>query len=152
MPRPNTAEDFWRFVAIGDGCWTWTGTRTSRGYGQFGFQGEAHRAHRFSFVLHFGSLPDGLDVLHKCDNGLCVRPDHLFAGTHADNMADKAQKGRAARQYGEAHGRARLTSSQVIAIRDAYAKGVNQYQLAAAYGIAQRTVSAIIRRKAWPHI
>lgn len=95
--RPLT-DRFWEKVAKSDGCWLWTGSRQRNGYG-FLFAGtrkEPHpeRAHRVSWRIHFGEIPDGLWVLHKCDNPPCVNPEHLFLGTRTDNMRDCARKGR----------------------------------------------------------
>ena len=76
------------------GCWEWIGTITNEGYGVFGVEGGFSSAHRFSWKIHYGDIPDGLLVLHKCDNRKCVNPEHLFLGTHQDNMRDKIAKGR----------------------------------------------------------
>jgi len=95
-PRP-LANRFWPKVRKGDECWEWIGARGARGYGKMtaGPRGSGHvRAHRVSWELAFGPVPDGLWVLHTCDNPPCVRPDHLWLGTRLDNMRDCARKGR----------------------------------------------------------
>lgn len=94
-----TLEDrFWAKVAKSKrGCWEWTGSLSAAGYGQL-FSGRGmnpHRAHRLSWTLHFGPIPNGLFVCHACDNPKCVRPGHLFLGTHVANMRDCANKKRA---------------------------------------------------------
>ena len=98
--RPaSIAERFWRYVRKTDGCWEWTGATQFPGYGKLGL-GDGARvgyAHRISWELHYGSIPEGMEVLHRCDNPPCSRPDHLFLGSQADNLADMRAKGRAYR-------------------------------------------------------
>lgn len=115
--------------------------------------------HRFSFELHFGALPKGMCVLHRCDNRACVRPDHLFLGTRSDNAIDCHSKGRMAVQahkekyQGSAHGMAKLTEEQVRQIRTNYATGAyTQKALAHTYGVASSLISFIVTRRNWTHI
>ena len=86
-------RDFWANVRVTDGCWEWTGPNDGK-YGRFYRGGQSNRAHRLSYELFVGEIPDGLWVLHHCDNPPCIRPDHLFLGDCQANMRDAAQKGR----------------------------------------------------------
>lgn len=88
--------DFWKHVKKGPGCWEWQGTRDRAGYGQAKAGRKTVRAHRLSWRIHRGVIPDGFIICHKCDNPPCVRPDHLFVGTHQDNSQDMMNKGRGA--------------------------------------------------------
>lgn len=106
--------------------------------------------HRISWVLAFGPIPDGLNVLHHCDNPPCVRPDHLFLGTHRQNIADKVAKGRQHR--GERHPFARLTTASVLAIRTRHVGGDSVSELAAEFGVNRRTVRDAINRVTWGHV
>lgn len=100
---PSDVKRFWKFVLKTSTCWIWKGARYSlHGYGAFGCRSweekwVARQAHRVSWLIATGTLPEGLFVLHKCDNRSCVRPDHLFLGTQRDNLADMTQKGRRSR-------------------------------------------------------
>lgn len=135
------------------GCWLWTGAKYYNGYGVFRMEDGNHTAHRCSWMLHRGSVAEGLDVCHTCDVRGCVNPDHLFLGTKSENMMDCSKKGRHAHpnrvKRGADNGRAKLTVDDVLAIR---ASTERQVDLAARYGITQTNVSAIKTRKAWAHL
>ena len=94
--RETLAARFWSKVDRDEtGCWTWLGAKTALKYGQIELDGRSIYAHRVSWELANGPIPSGLQVLHRCDNPPCVRPDHLFLGTQRDNITDMANKGRA---------------------------------------------------------
>lgn len=90
----NAAMFFKKAKKLKSGCWQWKGSSNKDGYGTTRYMGKSIMAHRLSFLLHGGEIPDGMCVLHSCDNPPCVNPDHLFLGTHQDNMDDMARKGR----------------------------------------------------------
>jgi hypothetical protein len=135
-------------------CWVWCGsTRGATGYGQVCVKYRLVQAHRFAYELQNGPVPDGLLVLHKCDNKLCVRPSHLFLGTHADNMRDRDGKGRGAR--GERVGNARLTEQQVRWIRRVYRPWDERFGLVALarkLHVHRLAVCNIVHRKTWRHV
>lgn len=98
-------------------CWLWEASTFPNGYGQFLFEGKSHGAHRISFLMYSGIIPDGLQVCHSCDNPPCVNPSHLFLGTNQDNCQDKKDKGRTHKIFGEDNGNYKLTDEDVINIR-----------------------------------
>ena len=144
-------ERFWNKVnkQAENGCWEWAAYRIRGGYGQFKLDGTMELAHRTSWMFEHGPIPAGLLVLHHCDNPSCVNPAHLFLGTQADNMRDKAEKGRASRLPGESNGMAKLTEADVHAIRS---DNRSQRTIAADYGVGKTMIGDIKNRKNWTHI
>lgn len=149
--RTPIANRFWPKVSKSDGCWEWTGCCDSKGYGQIGTGGKhgIDYAHRVSYEMHNGPIPEGLHVLHRCDNPPCVRPDHLFIGTHTDNMQDMWAKGRGkcdgAGRKGEANGNHKLTDGQVTEIRSRNLNGESQRSLGREYGVSKTMVGLIAK-------
>lgn len=143
-------ERFWTFVDKSGDCWNWTALKNDQGYGKFVIRNKQIFAHRFSYQLANGVIPEGLFVCHHCDNPSCVRPSHLFVGTIQDNTADCVAKGRNSK--GEKHTSAKLTENDVRQIRSEYASGVSGVSLAKRYKICTPTISNIIHRKSWKHI
>jgi HNH endonuclease len=134
-------------------CWTWTSPPDHKGYGRLGTGGhrtKVVRAHRVSWEIANGPVPDALHVLHRCDNRLCVRPDHLFAGTHADNFADATQKGRLNR--GAANSMARLNDDLVREARRRHDSGESCASIAREFGLDARTVWRAATRRGWKHV
>lgn len=155
MGRPrDTVATFWTHVRKTTGCWFWTGSvNTITGYGRCRIDARTSTAHRLSYRLAYGPVPDGLSVCHHCDTRLCVRPDHLFVGTTADNLRDMVLKGRNALKQGECNPKARLSGMKVLKIRTLYRTGQYlQRQLATRFGVSQLTISNIVTRKTWRHL
>jgi hypothetical protein len=131
-------------------CWHWRGSPGTYGYGRIPFQGSRENAHRYSFLAHGGTIEPGQQVLHSCDNPICVNPAHLRAGSVADNMRDKVERGRQAR--GESNGKTTLSDAQVIEIRERFAAGELQRVIGERFGVTQLVVSTIVRGKWWRHV
>lgn len=152
-------ERFWARVRKTSTCWIWTGAtkepRASQpvGYGRVVLSKNPLRhgyAHRLSWEIHFGPIPKGKDVLHKCDNPPCVNPQHLFLGTQLDNMKDCASKKRTA--AGERSGRALLSKNDVKDIRQRLARGESTRSIARVYGRGKSTIWSISARINWRSI
>ena len=139
-------DRFWAKVRKGKGCWEFVGLSGKRkggrggNYATFGYNGRIVNAHRVSWMLEYGEIPAGMCVCHRCDNRRCVRPDHLFLGTQADNMRDMAEKGRATM--------AKLDVEKVYAIRAASKYG-DCARLAREFGVSTTTVCEVRLRKRW---
>jgi len=137
-------------VQLSDGpkdCWLWTGALHP--YGGFMMPDHTTRgAHRVAFELAKGPIPEETNVCHTCDEPACVRPKHLFLGTHADNVADKTAKGRQSK--GETHGRALFTEDEVVTIRERIDRGEEQSDLAEEYDASLTAINAIVLGHNWP--
>lgn len=131
-------------------CWYWIGAMYQNGYGKARHAGRECYAHRYSYNLYKGPIPDGMHVCHRCDDPSCVNPDHLFVGTRDDNMSDMAIKGRSA--HGERHGSAKLSVEQVREIRSKRNAGQSVTAIAAEYGVSKGRISEIVHRKAWRRV
>ena len=148
--RPSLRERFWGKVRVaqGEGCWEWTGWRLQRS--GYGMMWPGIRAHRLAYELMNGRIPSGMSVLHRCDNPPCVRPDHLFLGTQADNMRDMIRKGRRSRdchaKVGTPSKARRLSAAQVVSARKLYASGKTSLsRIAKSLGITPGGAQGIIR-------
>lgn len=151
----DVAERFWPKVDKTPGygpdgdCWEWVANRLPYGYGTFNLRRRIQKAHRVSYELSFEAVPADVNVLHRCDNPACVRPDHLFLGTHKENMADMVSKDRANAPKGEHHHDARLTEDQVRSIRlDMRPNTVIAKEL----GVTKGAIWLIKARRNWRHV
>lgn len=145
---PSVEERFLARLDKGDGtgCWIFTGTLRTTGYGPFMADGVRWAAHRMAWTLWRGDIPSGQRVLHRCDVPACCNPDHLFLGTSADNSADMVAKGRSARA--EQNSQTKLSAEKVAAIRADPRSG---RKLAAALGLGETTVRDVRRGRTWKH-
>lgn len=155
QPVRSARERFWKKVdkrGPGD-CWEWQGGSKVEGYGGLADDtGRVVLTHRFSYEIHFGAIPEGLMVCHRCDNPSCCNPNHLFLGTALDNTTDMVAKGRARAPKGIDNGKAKLNDGQVIEIRQRHEEGESLSSIAEIFGVTDVNVGSIIRRKTWSHV
>lgn len=153
-PAARAIEDrFWEKVdkRAPDECWPWIAALQPNGYGRFAIRREVMRfAHRIAYELTYGTIPNGLHVLHRCDNPPCCNPGHLYAGTDADNHRDMRERRRT--RYGERNHFARLTAQEVIVIRELRASGMTQQAIANRFGVGRSTIQSVVTRKHWSHL
>lgn len=127
------------------GCWIWTGCRDKDGYGGVQVNRQKMRAHRVSYELHVGPIPEGMVVCHHCDTPSCINPAHLFVGAVQDNNLDKFRKGR--HSYGEGHGRAKLDVESVKVIRSL--KGIRLRDIAAIFDVSPSMIGYVRSGENW---
>lgn len=150
---------FWANVQKTSTCWVWTGCQDNYGYGKIRYQGRDQKAHRISWMLHNGPIPEGFMACHTCDNPSCVNPLHLFLGNHTINALDMASKGRQVFQRrperatrGEQHYCAKLTAEMVQTIRTEHAHGISLDALALRYGVSKQSIWRAVHYLTWKHI
>lgn len=154
MGKRGPKAEFWNKVEkTPSGCWLWTGAKSARGYGAVwirdGIKKTSLRAHRVSWEITKGAIPQGLHVLHHCDVPACVNPDHLYLGTNADNVADAIARKRYKPLRGEAAPNAKLTVEQVHEIRESKEPS---REIGLKFGISSMQVSRIRRGIAWSNM
>jgi hypothetical protein len=154
---PKDIDKFWSYVDKersnifynGERCWEWARGCFPNGYGSVKFGNKTRHTHRVSYELAFGDIPQGLLVLHHCDNKPCVNPRHLFVGTVQDNSDDKVSKGR--QPAGETNGRCKLSDEQVAEIRRRYKPygigGGSSPALSKEFGVSHNQIQRIVRRE-----
>lgn len=168
---PTAIARFWSLVDITDSCWLWKGSLTHNGYGRVQKDDRHYLAHRAAFEIVYGRVAAGLNICHSCDVNYpigdltyrrCVRPEHLFVGTTADNVADRCRKGRTAsgdrhgfRKHPECHPRGEQNSSSKLTERQV-AEILQNHETATAiavkYGVSKSTIDKIRERRLWTHV
>tara|TARA_R110000868_G_scaffold94607_3_gene260955 strand:+ start:2439 stop:3164 length:726 start_codon:yes stop_codon:yes gene_type:complete len=134
-------------------CWRWLAGTYDGGYGKMRISKDKERgAHRISWEIHNGPIPDKMEVCHKCDNPGCVNPEHLFLGTHKENMEDRELKGRRTAPKGEKNGMSKLVLEQVIEIKNQLKNGTSGADLARKYGVSKTQISWIKLGKSWKDV
>lgn len=148
-PRARTREDLLSRSAPQGECRVWQGARTGRGYGTIAHNGRSVGTHRLAYELWRGPIPDGLHVCHSCDVRACINPDHLWLGTHVDNMRDRGVKGRCVTPRGESHPSAKMSRAVVGEIRRRAAAGERQKSIATKMGFTLSSVGRVVRGETW---
>ena len=145
-------ERFWSKVDKTDDCWIWTGAGNGAGYGHFiiklNSKWQPFKSHRLAYLLAYNEIPNGMHVLHQCDNTLCVNPEHLFLGNHADNMKDKVLRGRSNKGHRSFHV-CKLTWNEVREIRLQYIAGISDGALGRLYGVCHQNIDRIVNYETW---
>jgi len=153
--KPGLVVRFWAKVQIGrkKDCWPWLGAIDTPGYGAFKFDGKKRNAHRVAYELANGPPLPGVWIEHTCDNPPCCNPAHLKPGTPKSNVDDMDRKGRRRQARGVDAARARLTDEAVASMRREYVETeISTGELAARFGVSQKTVQKILRGDGWSHV
>lgn len=142
----SLGERFWSKVDVQgpEDDWEWTAARDSNGYGNIKIDGKARKANRVVWEITYGDIPEGLGVLHTCDNRACVNPSHLYVGDQRQNTLDRLQRGR--------DGMSPFDPTTVREVRHRAQRGEYQKDIAADYGVTQSTISNIVNRRTWDHV
>ena len=156
MYPESTLKRFWSKVKLGspDECWEWQASKKF-GYGKYYRIGGGYdRAHRIAWQMVNGPIPEGLLILHKCNNPACVNFTHLYLGTHKDNARDRTEHGVwiENRPRGSQHGNSKLTESDVLEIRKLYNKGIGSRALGRIFKITKTQILNIVNRRQWKHL
>jgi len=155
QPIRSAVERFWEKVdkRSPDECWEWQGGKKVENYGGLDDgKGKIVLSHRFSYELHYGPIPEGLFVCHRCDNQKCCNPNHLFVGTALENNNDKVIKGRASVVSGTRHAHAKLNPQKVIEIRQRRKGGESLKSLARSFGVSDHAIKQVVEQKTWRHV
>lgn len=146
-------DRFWRKVKKTKDCWLWIANKSNRNYGMFAINNKKVSAHRYSYKYHYGSIPNGLYICHKCDNPPCVNPKHLYAGTQSDNLKDAANKNRRVytSRQGSKNNLSKLKEIDVLKIRS-LSKNKTYKEIANMFNVDPTNIGYIIRRRTWTHI
>lgn len=131
------------------GCWEWQKGLFSNGYGQISINGHGVGVHRISYSEFIGEIPKELQVLHECDNPICINPDHLFLGTQQDNMTDMVGKGRSAVATNK---HAKLTKATVLFLRRQFKNGKSLQKFPEIYGVTLATIMNAVTGRTWKHV
>lgn len=140
-------DRFWAKVNQTRSCWEWTAAKSAFGHGRFRLNGHLLSPHRIAWVLLCGKIPPGMLILHKCDNPSCVRPKHLYLGTHSDNLRDALKRGRKANPSVK-----KLTDDQVRHARQEVANGRSHRSVAKSLSVSHSTIDRVINREYYTHV
>jgi hypothetical protein len=149
-------QRLWGRISEAGECWLYTGYLTPYGYGQLSYQNRQWLAHRLAWFLTHGAIPEDKLVCHTCDTRACVRPEHLYVGSYADNNRDTRTRGRHGSGHtslsGERNGHAKLSAAAVSQIRSRRCAGESAVALARQHGVTRNTIYDVCSGRSWKHL